>query len=310
MADLGRFLHPIWLWGTTGVMTQAVLARLLAAQIPLAGLVIADQGAPAPRPLHPPAAAPGELTVVDAFVQPNAVHMAWSHALPVYALGKLSTPEVTAWLAAQAPALVAVACFPRRIPAPLLAIPKAGFLNVHPSRLPAYRGPAPLFRQLRDDVQPLGVTVHAMDADLDTGDILGQAAVPRPDGASGPELDAALGATGGDLLVEVLAAGLSSRSAQPPGGTYQGWPSAADFTLDPAWSARRAYNFVCATAEWGRPYSVHMVDQSWRVDRVLRWDATTILPAPVVVQGDRLSIQFCPGVVHALGVLLESGANL
>jgi len=310
MADLARFLHPIWLWGTTGVMTQTVLTHLLAAQVPLAGLVIADRGVTAPRPLHPPAAAPGELTVVDAFVRPNAVHLAWNHALPVYALGKLAGPEAAAWLAAQAPALVVAACFPRRIPAPLLAIPSAGFINVHPSWLPAYRGPAPLFRQLRDDVQPLGVTVHAMDADLDTGDILGQAAVPRPDGASGPELDAALGAAGGDLLVEVLAAGLSSRSAQPPGGTYQGWPSAADFTLDPAWSARRAYNFVCATAEWGRPYRLHAAGQSWRVDRVLSWDATTVLPAPAMYQDGILSLQFSPGVVHVLGVLLEPDTDI
>lgn len=303
MVALDRAPRPIWLWGTTGVMTEAVLARLLALGVDVAGLVIPGEESPAPRRLAAPRASQNELPMVDAFVQRSAVHLAWAQGLPVYTVGRLSRPSIADWLASQTPAAVLVACFPRRIPAALLAIPAHGFLNVHPSRLPAYRGPAPIFWQLRDDVQPLSVTLHWMDADLDTGEIAAQGDLLRPDGATGPELDARLGAFGGDLAAAALAAGLHSRTPQPAGGSYQSWPDDADFELDLTWSARRAYNFVCATAEWGRPYWVKDGGRSWRVDRVLGWDAEAAQPAPVVYQDGILHIQFSPGRVAALGAV-------
>ncbi|MCC6166082.1 MAG: formyl transferase [Caldilineaceae bacterium] len=301
MADLDGASQPILLWGTTGVMTEAVLARLLAAGVAVAGLVIPGDDTPAPRRLPPPPPAHDELPLLDAFMQRSAVHLAWAQGLPVYTVGRLNRPGVAVWLAEQAPDAVLVACFPRRIPAALPAIPAHGFLNLHPSRLPAYRGPAPLFWQMRHDVQPLSITLHWMDADLDTGDLAAQADLLRPDGATGPELDARLGALGGDLAAQALAAGLPTRTPQPPGGSYQPWPNDADFSLDLAWNARRAYNFVRATAEWGRPYWVTAQGQTWRVERVLGWDAESTLPAPVVEQGGILRIQFSPGSVFAIG---------
>ncbi|MEZ4640893.1 MAG: formyltransferase family protein [Caldilineaceae bacterium] len=48
-----------------------------------------------------------------------------------------------------------VACFNRIFPADLLTLPH-GFLNLHPSLLPHYRGPDPIFWQLRDGVQTDG----------------------------------------------------------------------------------------------------------------------------------------------------------
>jgi methionyl-tRNA formyltransferase len=267
----------------------------------VAGLVIPGDDTPAPRRLEAPRAAHDELSMVDAFVQRSAVHLAWACGLPVYTVGGLNPPGVAAWLAAQAPAAALVACFPRRIPTALLTIPAHGFLNVHPSGLPAYRGPAPLFWQLRDDVQPLSVTLHWMDAGLDSGDIAAQAALLRPDGATGPELDVRLGALGGDLAAAALAAGLHDRTPQPPGGSYQSWPDDAAFRLDPTWSARRAYNFLCATAEWGRPYWLDAGGRRWRVARVLGWDADAVLSAPVVCQDNILQIQFSPGCVSTLG---------
>ncbi|MEZ4833421.1 MAG: formyltransferase family protein [Caldilineaceae bacterium] len=66
-----------------------------------------------------------------------------------------------------------------------------GFLNLHPSLLPHYRGPDPIFWQLRDGVEPMGVTVHWMDVGVDTGDIAAQAPVALEDGLSGPRSNTA-----------------------------------------------------------------------------------------------------------------------
>lgn len=67
---------------------------------------------------------------------------------------------------------VFVIAFPWRIPAAVLSLPKHGFFNFHPSLLPAYRGPDPIFWQLKNDEKQSGITVHAMDADFDTGPII------------------------------------------------------------------------------------------------------------------------------------------
>jgi methionyl-tRNA formyltransferase len=71
--------------------------------------------------------------------------------------------------------------FPWKIPAAALAVPRLGSINLHPAELPRYRGPVPFAWALRSGDSRIGVTWHRMDAELDTGPILGQATVPIED---------------------------------------------------------------------------------------------------------------------------------
>lgn len=68
--------------------------------------------------------------------------------------------------------LYAVASYGKIVPQAILDLPPLGALNVHPSLLPRYRGATPLQSQLRDGVECGGVTIIAMDAGMDTGDIV------------------------------------------------------------------------------------------------------------------------------------------
>ncbi|MFJ4409564.1 methionyl-tRNA formyltransferase [Streptomyces sp. NPDC088910] len=70
--------------------------------------------------------------------------------------------------------LVIVFGFPWKIPQAVLAIPRLGIMNIHVSMLPKYRGPAPLLWAIRNGDTTGGVTVHWMDDDFDTGNILAQ----------------------------------------------------------------------------------------------------------------------------------------
>jgi methionyl-tRNA formyltransferase len=92
--------------------------------------------------------------------------------LPVFTPERLRDEE--AMLTALQPDLFIVVSYGKIIPAPLLAIPKRIALNVHPSLLPLYRGATPLQGALRDGCAETGVTIIAMDAGLDTGDIVRQ----------------------------------------------------------------------------------------------------------------------------------------
>lgn len=285
---------PLLYFGVHGPFSLAPLQALLAAGAGIAAVVI-PAGAGQPAQIE-------RLAPQPRLLQPaSIVHLAWQAGAPVYAVRRFG-PEALAQLSAGAPAVACVACWPWRLPPSLLALPRYGFLNVHPSLLPAYGGPHPLFWVLRDGLRESGVTVHWMDEALDQGDIALQAPLPLPEGVGAAVLDLAAGELGGTLLVTVLeqlATGNVMRRPQPPGGSYQLAPRPADFALDPSWPARRAYNFMRGTAHWGQPYPLSLDGETLYLRRALGYDAAAGLPAPLLRDGALLRLQFTPGVLLA-----------
>ncbi|MCI0393342.1 MAG: hypothetical protein L0332_20485 [Chloroflexi bacterium] len=279
------------------------LLTLLAGGIKVVGVIVpaselAQQTKTVVERLRPPPV-PSQLPMA---IQ-NVVELAWRAGRPVYAVQRLNDPAVLETVRALRPDVGCVACFPWRIPAALLAAPPLGFLNLHPSLLPAYRGPAPLFWIFRHgDQAAAGVTVHFMDEGLDSGDIAAQAPVTLPDGFSGAAADEVCAEAGGRLLAEViekLAAGALVRRPQPPGGSYYPWPTPADFTLSTEWPARRAFNFMRGTVEWGQPYRVTVAGEEIALASAVAFDPATTLPAPAVPLDDTIRLQFTPGVLEA-----------
>ncbi|GAB2685790.1 hypothetical protein GCM10027089_03080 [Nocardia thraciensis] len=70
--------------------------------------------------------------------------------------------------------LLLVCGFNWRIPTSVLQIPTHGALNIHPSMLPKYRGPEPIHWAIRNGDTEFGMTLHRMDANFDTGNIMAQ----------------------------------------------------------------------------------------------------------------------------------------
>ena len=94
--------------------------------------------------------------------------------------------------------------FPWKIPSDALAVPRHGIVNGHPSSLPRYRGPSPVSAAIRNGDTEIGFTFHYMDAELDTGNILGQSRIPLADEHGWEELTPKLAVAVGDLLPAVL----------------------------------------------------------------------------------------------------------
>lgn len=67
--------------------------------------------------------------------------------------------------------------YPRILPQSVLDASPRGGVNVHPSRLPRYRGPSPFFWQIRLGEVQGGITIHRMTPELDLGPILRQSAI-------------------------------------------------------------------------------------------------------------------------------------
>lgn len=289
-------------FGMLGAFSLQALDALLAAGQEVCAVVVpASRDAPfALRQPARPSQSRG-IPLAGAYVTPSIVTRAWDLGLPVFELARERAPESLAALATLMPDVAGVACWPRRIPPALLSLLPHGFLNVHPSLLPAYRGPEPLFWVLRDAARA-GVTVHVMDQQLDTGDIVAQQAIALPDGISGGAAEALLAAEGGRLLavaLDQLAAGSLSRRPQPPGGSTYGAPGQEDFSLDAGWTARRAFNFLRGTAEWGAPYPLVVGGERLLLLEALAFDAGATLGVPLVREGRVVRVQFSPGVLSA-----------
>jgi methionyl-tRNA formyltransferase len=108
-------------------------------------------------------------------------------------------------LRALAPEIFAVASYGRILPQIVLDVPSSGLaFNVHPSLLPLYRGATPLQTAIRDGRTETGVTIIAMDAGMDTGDILVQERTPLGARETYGELHDRLALLGADLLVRAI----------------------------------------------------------------------------------------------------------
>lgn len=67
-----------------------------------------------------------------------------------------------------------VASFNKKLPKELLQLTKDGFINLHPSKLPHYRGANPYSHVIINGEEESAITLHFMDENFDTGDIISQ----------------------------------------------------------------------------------------------------------------------------------------
>lgn len=134
----------------------------------------------------------------------------------------------------------------------VLALPKAGFLNVHFSLLPRWRGAAPVERAIMAGDDETGVTIMQMDEGLDTGPIVATRKTPIGPGETGGSLRNRLAGLGAQLLAETLdpwVSGQMTARPQPTEGiTYAPRLEAADRHLDFSMDASDAFNRVRALA--------------------------------------------------------------
>ncbi len=131
--------------------------------------------------------------------------------------------EVTDEVAASGADVGVVVAFGQLLPEPLFTAVPLGFVNVHFSLLPRWRGAAPVERAILAGDTETGVCVMAIEEGLDTGAVYARAATPIGDDETAGELRARLVALGTDLLVETVPR-LATITPQPQAGE----PTSAD----------------------------------------------------------------------------------
>ena len=116
------------------------------------------------------------------------------------------------------PDLVCVVSYGIILPKSFLKIPRFGCINVHPSMLPKYRGPAPIQWAILNGDKKTGVTIMYLNEQMDAGDIITQQEVDIDDDETTGELWNRLSTIGADLLyksVQQIENGTANRIVQP-----------------------------------------------------------------------------------------------
>lgn len=197
--------------------------------------------------------------------------------------------------------LIVMACYSKRLPESLVYAPSYGCINLHPSMLPAYRGPEPVFWQLKAGVQP-GVSWHKVVEEIDAGEIIAQQTVSIEDGMNYREINDVLAKAGIQLLLSFLPAisggSLAGRQQSADVASYQRFPSRSDFFLDCQWTARHAYNFMCATQVFKQPYTCMVDSKTFVLNKALSYDDKAVLQQASIYD-ERIIIPFKEGVLIA-----------
>jgi methionyl-tRNA formyltransferase len=223
--------------------------------------------------------------------------------VPVLQPVRLRDPAFLDELARLAPDVGVVAAYGKILTADVLASARLGFLNVHASLLPRYRGAAPVHRAIIAGEPRTGVTIMRMVQALDAGPILAQA--PRaigPDETS-DEVERDLARLGAALLVVTLDEVAHGRARDVPQdesrASYAHKLTKDDGRIDWTWPAERIHNLVRGLHPW--PLASTCFRDRRIIVRRTRWSpATAPAPAGVVLDasGDRLTVAAGEGMVE------------
>jgi len=102
------------------------------------------------------------------------------------------------------PDLVVVVAYGQIIPKNFLEIPKFGFVNIHASLLPRWRGAAPIQRAIMNQDKKIGVSIMKIEEKLDCGPVLSSKEIELNKNSTFGEIEKKLSVAGADLLFETL----------------------------------------------------------------------------------------------------------
>jgi methionyl-tRNA formyltransferase len=124
--------------------------------------------------------------------------------IPVYQPEKVKSEEAQEYFKQVAPDVVVIIAYGQIIPARLISIPRLGWINLHGSLLPKYRGAAPINWAIVNGEARTGLTTMQIDAGLDTGAMLLKYETEIGPAETAPELTARLAEAGAPLMAETL----------------------------------------------------------------------------------------------------------
>jgi len=244
--------------------------------------------------------------VLDAPVKTLAV----SAGVPILQPQRLMDASVIETFTALQADLGVVAAYGKILTDQVLAIPSRGFVNVHASLLPRYRGAAPVHRAVIAGERETGVTIMRVVRALDAGPMLAHAHRPIAAEETSDEVERDLARLGAGLLVvtlDDLAAGhLQERLQDDSLATYAHKLRKEEGLVDWRLTAEQLHNLIRGLHPW--PHAFTFLGTRRFILRKSRWSAE---PSPgaagtvVEAAGDRLAVATGAGVLDITEIQAE-----
>lgn len=180
--------------------------------------------------------------------------VALANDIPVFQPENFREEETVRQLRDLQPDVVAVVAYGRILPQKVLDIAPKGFINIHASLLPQYRGSAPYQWAVLDGLTQTGVTAMYLCREMDAGDMIDSKKTPiGPDETAGQLLDR-LAELGAELLSETLTSvekGTACRTVQDASkATYAPMLDKAMCPIDFTMTAQQVHNKVRGLNPW------------------------------------------------------------
>jgi methionyl-tRNA formyltransferase len=186
-------------------------------------------------------------------------NVALAAKLAVHQPEKIRSAESEELLQKLSPDCVVIIAYGQIIPARLLTIPKLGWINLHASLLPKYRGAAPINWAIVNGEIRTGATTMRIDAGMDTGEMLLQREIEIGAKETAPELAARLSEVGAPLMAETLrglAGGtITSKAQNHAEASYAPMLKKEDGRIDWKRPAIEIYNRMRGFAPWPGAYT-------------------------------------------------------
>jgi methionyl-tRNA formyltransferase len=224
--------------------------------------------------------------------------------IPVLRAQRLADEPTDAVQALQ-PDLGVIVAFGGLVREPLLSTPRLGWINLHFSLLPRWRGAAPVQQAIMAGDEVTGASVFQLAPELDAGDVFGEVREPIGRLQTAGSLLAVLAESGGDLLVHVvdeLAAGTAKARPQVGEPTFAPKLQLSDGTIDWSVSAEEVSRRIRAvTPEPGAHTSVEG-SRLKVLEAVIDREAAPLAPATIDLVGRSVLVGTATDPVELLRV--------
>ncbi len=179
--------------------------------------------------------------------------------LHVYQPETIKSESSQEFLKRVAPDAVVIIAYGQIIPARLLTIPRLGWLNLHGSLLPRYRGAAPIHWAIANGETVTGLTTMQIDAGMDTGPTLLRHEVEIEPDETAPDLAASMSAIGAVLIAESLLhfdrGEISPAPQEAKNASYAPILKKEDGRIDWGHPAQQIYNRMRGFTPWPGAYT-------------------------------------------------------
>ncbi len=190
---------------------------------------------------------------------PPAKELAIDAGLHVFQPEKIRSVSARDFITNVAPNAIVIIAYGQIIPGVLLDIPRLGWINVHASLLPRYRGAAPIQWAIVNGETRTGVTTMRIDAGLDTGPMLEKTEIEIGPDETAPELSKRLAEAGAELIVSTLRkldrGEVQPQPQDPSLATHARPLKKEDGSVDWNLSAQAIYNRIRGLEPWPGAYA-------------------------------------------------------